>query len=66
MVVLSVDIAEKQGVTALHPAYLHQTKPLKPQGFNGFFFSHVLSQIFRVEFVLNCVLIIKKRESVAF
>ena len=24
MVVLSVDITEKQGVTALHPAYLHQ------------------------------------------
>ena len=26
MVVLSVDITEKQGVTALHPAYLHQGK----------------------------------------
>lgn len=26
MVVLSVDITEKQGVTALHPAYLHQIK----------------------------------------
>lgn len=29
MVVLSVDITEKQGVTALHPAYLHQLDRVK-------------------------------------
>ena len=35
MVVLSVDITEKQGMTALHPAYLHQ-KSLKSKDFRLF------------------------------